>query len=90
MARAAGRREAVRPAEDGGEYRIDVATVADPVRDCYVATVVVLRLPDMQEVFREEFATAGLQRARPRDLLAAALTSGQQAVRREQCRQGRG
>lgn len=71
--------------EASGEYWIDVNTVTDPERDSYVAKVVVTHLPEMREVFRGEFPASGLPRAR-KDVLAAALASGQHAVRMEQCR----
>lgn len=76
--------------DDAAEYWINVNAVSDPVHNCYVATVVVLRLPEMREVFRDEFATGSLCKTPPRDVLAAALASGQRAVRREQCRQAPG
>ncbi|MBA2721452.1 MAG: hypothetical protein H0U56_00835 [Methylibium sp.] len=72
--------------EASGEYWIDVNTVTDPERDCYVAKVVVTHLPEMREIFRGEFPASGLPRARRKDVLAAALASGQHAVRMEQCR----
>lgn len=77
------------PPSDASEYWIDVNAVADPVRDCYVATVVVRGLPDMREVFREEFPAGRLRQTPPRDVFAAALARGQRAVRLEQCRKVR-
>ncbi|MBA3597050.1 MAG: hypothetical protein H0W40_06700 [Methylibium sp.] len=75
--------------ERSGEYWIDVNAVADPDCDSYVAKVVVTRLPEMLEIFRGEFPAGGLPRARRKDVLAAALASGQHAVRMEQCRLSR-
>lgn len=80
--------------ERSGEYWIDVNAITGPDHEGYVAKVVVVKLPEMREIFRGEFPAGEFPagsppRARCKAMLAAALASGQHAVRMEQCRLSR-
>lgn len=77
------------PASDmrTGEYVIDARAVPNALCRGYVALVVVNQLPDMHELFREEFLDCGRPWAQLRDARAAAIARGQQLARAHLCSQ---